>query len=241
LTPSLVLLLPHGYEGQGPDHSSARLERFLQSAADINIRIVYPTTTAQYFHMLRRQALLLKTDPLPLAILTPKSLLRNPAVYSRPRELAEGCWEPVIDDGRAKRAPEKIRRLALCSGKIYVDLAASELYKEGGPVAIARLEQIYPVPMDDLRSAVEGYPNLEEVMWVQEEPENMGAWRHMQPHLARLSEGRWGVHYLGRPENSSPAEGSAAWHAVNQSGIVEQAFLYECRIDEKDVLWMKMT
>ena len=122
MAPSLVLLLPHGYEGQGPDHSSARLERFLQSAADLNVRIVNCTTAAQYFHVLRRQALLLGTDPLPLVMLTPKSLLRHPMVASTPRELAEGAFQRVIDDEQAARRPAKVRRLVLCSGKVYVDL-----------------------------------------------------------------------------------------------------------------------
>ena len=127
LTPSLVLLLPHGYEGQGPDHSSARLERFLQSAADTNMRIANCTTAAQYFHLLRRQALLLDTDPLPLVVLTPKSLLRHPLTPSSPRELAEGRFQLVIDDERGARGRRaQVRRLVLCSGKVYVDLVTSE-------------------------------------------------------------------------------------------------------------------
>ena len=129
LTPSLVLLLPHGYEGQGPDHSSARLERFLQSAADTNMRIANCTTAAQYFHVLRRQALLLETDPLPLVLLTPKSLLRHALTASSPRELAEGRFQLVIDDEEAKRQPGKVRRLVLCSGKVFVDLVSSERRK----------------------------------------------------------------------------------------------------------------
>ncbi len=126
LTPSLVLLLPHAYEGQGPDHSSARVERFLEAAADINIRVAYPTSAAQYFHLLRRQAVLLLTDPLPLIVLTPKSLLRHPLVASRPSDLAEGRWQPVIHDEEAKQRAGAVRRLVLCTGKVYVDLVSSE-------------------------------------------------------------------------------------------------------------------
>ncbi len=136
LSPSLVLLLPHGYEGQGPDHSSARLERFLQSAADTNMRIANCTTAAQYFHVLRRQALLLESDPLPLVLLTPKSLLRHALTASAPRELAEGRFQVVIDDEEARRQISRVRRLVLCSGKVYVDLVSSEARKANPSVAI---------------------------------------------------------------------------------------------------------
>ena len=146
LTPSLVLLLPHGYEGQGPDHSSARLERFLESAADINLRIANCTTAAQYFHLLRRQALLLTTDPLPLIVLTPKSLLRHPMVASSPRELAEGRWQPVIDDAEARGRARDVRRLVLCSGKIYVDLVSSEARAATPAVAVVPRRAALSVP-----------------------------------------------------------------------------------------------
>ena len=148
MSPSLVLLLPHGYEGQGPDHSSARLERFLNSAADTNMRIVNCTTAAQYFHVLRRQALLLETDPLPLVVMTPKSLLRHPFTASTPAELAEGRFMRVIDDAETAAQPAKVRRLVLCSGKIAVDLFTSERRKDNPHVAVVRVEQLYPFPAD---------------------------------------------------------------------------------------------
>ncbi|MGD9902419.1 MAG: 2-oxoglutarate dehydrogenase E1 component [Vicinamibacterales bacterium] len=223
MAPSLVLLLPHGYEGQGPDHSSARLERFLQSAADLNVRIVNCTTAAQYFHVLRRQALLLGTDPLPLVMLTPKSLLRHPMVASAPRELAEGKFLRVIDDAQVK-SPAKVRRLVLCSGKIYVDLAGSAQREASPHVALVRLEQVYPFPDDLLRGLFDRYTRLREVVWAQEEPENMGAWEFVRPLLEQLIDGRWPLRYVGRVRNSSPSEGSAAWHQVNQRAVVAEAF-----------------
>ncbi len=224
MAPSLVLLLPHGYEGQGPDHSSARVERFLQLAADLNVRIVNCTTAAQYFHVLRRQALLLDTDPLPLIVLTPKSLLRHPLVASAPRELAEGRFQKVIEDDRAVTAAAKVRRAVVCSGKVYVDLAGSEQRKTSASVALLRLEQIYPFPADQLRNALERFPKLKDVCWVQEEPENMGAWDSVRPELEQVIAGRWPLRYVGRVRNSSPSEGSAAWHQVNQRALVAQAF-----------------
>ncbi len=240
-TPSLVLLLPHGYEGQGPDHSSGRPERFLQFTAEINMRIANCTTAAQYFHLLRRQAALLKTDPLPLIVFTPKSLLRHPRVASSLRDLAESGWQPVIDDAQARQQPQQVRRLILCSGKIYVDLDASE-YRDNSPaIAIARVEQLYLFPADDLKPVLEGYPNLEEVIWVQEEPENMGAWEFVRPRLEELIDGRWPLHYLGRFRNSSPAEGSSAWHKINQEALIQQAYNLETDIGEKVTIWLYRT
>jgi 2-oxoglutarate dehydrogenase E1 component len=225
LTPSLGLLLPHGYEGQGPDHSSARLERFLQSAADLNMRIANCTTAAQYFHLLRRQALLLETDPLPLIVLTPKSLLRHALTSSAPRELAEGRFQLVIDDVEAAANVARVRRLVLCSGKVFVDLVTSEQRKAGpAGVALVRVEQLYPFPTEDIRALVDRYPKLRDVCWVQEEPENMGAWEFVRPLLEQLIDGRWPLRYIGRARNSSPSEGSSTWHAVNQRAIVAQTF-----------------
>jgi 2-oxoglutarate dehydrogenase E1 component len=221
--PSLVLLLPHAHEGQGPDHASARPERFLQLAADTNIRVANCTTAAQYFHLLRRQAALLTIDPLPLVVLTPKSLLRHPMVASSPRELAEGRWRMVIQDREAEaRAPE-IRRVIVCTGKVYVDLMSAEQRSTRPDIAICRLEQLYPVPMRDLRAVIDAYPEAGEVVWVQEEPENMGAWEFIRPHLQEVSSGRL-VRRVARPRSASPAEGSAARHGVNQQSLVAQAF-----------------
>jgi 2-oxoglutarate dehydrogenase E1 component len=223
-TPSLVLLLPHGAEGQGPDHSSGRPERFLELAAETNMRIANCTQAAQYFHLLRRQAALLKTDPLPLVVLTPKSLLRHPRIASAPRELIEGKWQPVIDDARARAQAAMVRRLALCSGKIYVDLDTSQYREDGRDVAIVRVEQLYPFPAADLKPVLEGYPNLEEVAWVQEEPANMGFWDFSRPRLEEMIGGRWPLVYLGRPANSSPAEGSLAWFKANQEALIKRVF-----------------
>lgn len=223
-TPSLVMLLPQGYEGQGPDHSTGRIERFLQLAAQTNVRIANCTTSAQYFHLLRRQAELLKSDPLPLVIMTPKSLLRHPKVASKPKQLAEGAWQPVLDDERAGSDPKAIRRLILCSGKIYVDLITSEFREEASSTAVVRLEQLYPFPASDLEPLFDQYKDLKEVVWVQEEPKNMGAWSYARPRIEDLICGRWPLHYIGRVQNSSPAEGSSAWHSINQKAILEQSF-----------------
>ena len=223
LRPSLVFLLPHAHEGQGPDHASARPERFLQLAADINIRIANCTTAAQYFHLLRRQAALLQVDPLPLVVLTPKSLLRHPLVASTPRELAEGRFRMVLPDEDASARADEIRRVLVCSGKVYADLIASEHRTARPDIAICRLEQLYPVPMRDLRAMFDSYPKADEVVWVQEEPENMGAWEFIRPHLQEVSSGR-AVRRIARPRSASPAEGSAARHALNQQALVNQAF-----------------
>lgn len=237
-TPSLVLLLPHAFEGQGPDHSSGRVERFLALAADINMRVVNCTTAAQYFHILRRQTILLKTDPLPLVIMTPKSLLRHPRVVSSLRDLSEGGWQPVIDDPQARLRPEPVRRLIFCAGKIYVDLVSSEFGADRQAIAIARMEQLYPFDTDEVRRVLDEYPHLKEVVWVQEEPENMGAWPYIEGKLRELIAGRWPLHYIGRPRSSSPAEGSYAWHAVNQQALVEQALDLKTVYEDNHV-WLK--
>ncbi len=220
-TPSLVLLLPHGYEGQGPDHSTGRLERFLQMAAETNMRICNCTTAAQYFHLLRRQAALLKTDPLPLSVMTPKSLLRHPQAASSLHELAEGQWQPVIDDPSSD--PAQVRRLILCSGKIYVDLISNEKRQERPEIAIVRVEQLYPFPAEELQRIYERYPHLQEVLWVQEEAQNMGAWEFVRPLIEDQLPDTLPLRYVGRPRRASPAEGSTAWHQTNQAAIIAQA------------------
>jgi 2-oxoglutarate dehydrogenase E1 component len=240
-TPSLVLLLPHGYEGQGPDHSSGRPERFLQLAAETNLRVANCTTAAQYFHLLRLQAALLKVDPLPLIVLTPKSLLRHPMVASSPRQLAEGSWQRVMNDTEGVKRAAQVHRLILCSGKIYVDLMTNALRETSPAVAVARIEQIYPFPEDDVRQVLTGYPYLQEIVWVQEEPENMGAWEFVRPHLERVIEGRWKLRYVGRLRSSSPAEGSSARHALNQEEIVSQAFNPQQDISREDMVLVKKT
>lgn len=224
-TPSLVFLLPHGYEGAGPDHSTGRLERFLQAAAETNLRVAYPTTAAQYFHLLRRQALLLQEDPLPLVVMTPKSLLRHKLSASTPAQLAEGKWLPVLDDPDAQR--QDVRRLLLCSGKVAVDILSSDQRADHPEVAIVRLEQLYPFPARAVQAIFDRYAQAEEVIWLQEEPQNMGAWEFVQWHLHELLRHRLPLLYVGRPRRASPAEGSSAWHNINQQALIAQAFAEE--------------
>jgi 2-oxoglutarate dehydrogenase E1 component len=221
--PSLVLLLPHAHEGQGPDHASARPERFLQLAADGNVRIANCTTAAQYFHLLRRQAAVLLSDPLPLIVLTPKSLLRHPLVASMPRELSEGRFRTVIDDDGARRQAGDVRRVLVCSGKVYVDLAGSDRRAAARDIAICRIEQLYPVPAQPLRAMLDEYGHADEIVWMQEEPENMGAWDFIRPHLIDAADGR-PVSVIARPRSANPAEGSAARHARQQQLLIEAAF-----------------
>lgn len=221
--PALVMLLPHGFEGQGPEHSSARLERFLQLSANDNIRVCNCTTSAQYFHLLRRQAALLDADPHPLIVMTPKSLLRHPEAASPVADFTEGTFRPVIDDPTADSRREKVTRLVLCSGRVYVDLNASpERGNEG--VAIVRVEQLAPFQNTALRAVIASYPNLTEIVWLQEEPKNMGAWFFMEPRLRELTGGELPVRYIGRPDRASPAVGSADRHALEQNKIVALAF-----------------
>jgi 2-oxoglutarate dehydrogenase E1 component len=221
---SLVLLLPHGNEGQGPDHSSGRLERFLQLAAGGNVQIAIPTTAAQYFHLLRQQALRLRTSPRPLIVFTPKGLLRHPRVASTPQALASPGWHSVIDDAGRRGSARTVRRLLLCSGRVYFDLATHPLAEQmADQVAIARVEQLHPLPDGDLTRLLQSYPGVTELVWVQEEPRNMGAWEYLRPTLAELANGRWQLLCVSRPAMSSPAEGSAAQYAVNQRALVEQA------------------
>ncbi len=236
LTPSLVLLLPHGNEGMGPDHSSARIERFLALAAETNVRIAYPSTAAQYFHLLRRQALLLKTDPLPLIVFTPKGLLRHPLTASAPQEFTNGSWQRVIDDQTLPGKKTDVKNITLCSGRIYVDLVTSDLRKGNPDDAIVRVEQLYPFPQDELEEIIRGYPNLERLIWVQEEPLNMGAWNYLRPYLRHVVEDRFTLHYVGRPESSSPAEGSTTLYRINQQSLVEQAFDFDKQAQTSSVV-----
>jgi len=222
-TPALVLLLPHGYEGQGPEHSSARLERFLQLAAEDNIRVANLTSAAQYFHMLRRQALLLDADPRPLVIMTPKSLLRHPRAGSSLTDLAEGRFQRVIDDPTGHERADEITRLVLCSGKVYVDLLGAPEDGTAPGVAVARVEELYSFPAEELRELIGGYPHLREIVWLQEEPRNMGAWNYVEPRLRELVDGALTIVYVGRPESASPAEGSLAQHTIEQARIIGEA------------------
>jgi 2-oxoglutarate dehydrogenase E1 component len=221
LTTRLTLLLPHGYEGQGPEHSSARLERFLQLCAEGNIRVANPTTPAQYFHLLRRQAR--RSRQRPLVVMTPKSLLRLPQATSRLEDLTGGRFEPVLDDSFAAAHRPEVRRVVLCTGKIYYDLLAGAAGLDRSRLAIVRLEQLYSFPGEELKTVLAGYPNLVELYWVQEEPRNMGAWSALEPALEGILPSRASLSYHGRPERASPAEGYPAAHAAEQKRIVEEA------------------
>jgi 2-oxoglutarate dehydrogenase E1 component len=222
-TSGLVLLLPHGYEGQGPEHSSARLERFLQLAGHENIRVANLTTAAQYFHLLRAQAAL-EDNKRPLIIMTPKSLLRHPMAASDPAAFTEGGFLPVLDDKEARERANSVERLILCSGKVYTELAGSDLREEAVDTAVARIELLYPFPEEQVRELIEGYPNLREILWVQEEPKNMGAWTFVEPRLRVLTDGEFPVRYVGKPARPSPAQGSARFHKEEHAGIVRAAF-----------------
>ncbi|MBV9945057.1 MAG: multifunctional oxoglutarate decarboxylase/oxoglutarate dehydrogenase thiamine pyrophosphate-binding subunit/dihydrolipoyllysine-residue succinyltransferase subunit, partial [Solirubrobacterales bacterium] len=219
-TSRLTLLLPHGYEGSGPEHSSARLERFLQLAAEGNIRVANPTTPAQYFHLLRRQARVAKQRP--LVIMTPKSLLRLPQATSGVQGLAEGRFQPVLPEN-SEHDPAPVRRLILCSGKIFYELAGHEARPENPYVAIGRVELLYPFPQAEILSLVESYPNLAEVVWVQEEPRNMGARAHMSPRLMQILPGQLRFGYIGRPERAASGEGYPVAHAQEQDRILRTA------------------
>jgi 2-oxoglutarate dehydrogenase E1 component len=216
-TSRLTLLLPHGYEGSGPEHSSARLERFLQLAAEGNIRVANPTTPAQYFHLLRRQARIAKQRP--LVVMTPKSLLRLQQAASHVSELAEGRFQPVLPDPDVD--PQQVRRLILCSGKIYYDLIAHA--SRTAQVAIGRVELLYPFPQAEILALVQQYPQLTEVVWVQEEPRNMGARAHMSPRLLQILPEQLHFGYIGRPERAASGEGYPIAHAMEQNRIVATA------------------
>jgi 2-oxoglutarate dehydrogenase E1 component len=222
-TSRLTLLLPHGYEGNGPEHSSARLERFLQLAAQENIRVANCSTSAQYFHLVRQQAL----GPIgrPLVVMTPKGLLRLKQASSALPDLTDGAFAPVIDDPGAEKA--EVTRLVLCSGKVYYDLAGHEEREAARGVAIARLEQLYPFPIDAYRRLVSSYPALREVVWVQEEPQNMGAWRTIRHRLEDPLRGTGiPLSYLGRPWRASPSEGYPTAHLREQDRIARAALTF---------------
>jgi 2-oxoglutarate dehydrogenase E1 component len=215
----LVLLLPHGYEGGGPEHSSARLERFLQLCAEDNMGVAYPSTPAQYFHVLRRQGL--RADRKPLILMQPKSLLRLPAAASRLEELAGGSFQPVIDDAAVASRRGDVRRLVLSTAKLYYDLLAARGNR--AEVALVRVDELYPWPGDALAAIVDAFPNLEDVVWAQEEPKNMGAWTYVAPQLRVATGNMLTIRYVGRPERASPAEGYKEAHDVEQKRIVQEA------------------
>jgi 2-oxoglutarate dehydrogenase E1 component len=223
----LTLLLPHGYEGQGPEHSSARIERFLGLCAEQNMLVVNCTTPAQYFHVLRRQiygGADRRGMRKPLVIFTPKSLLRHPKVTSTLEELTSGGFRLVIGETQA-HSPEKVSRILLCSGKIYYDLIEAREKLGASHVVIIRMEQLYPVPRQELQDQLMRYPLTADVVWVQEEPRNMGAWRFIRTPIQPMLDGsRRTLRYIGRPEAASPATGSYKQHAQEQQEILDAAF-----------------
>ncbi|MFL6034840.1 MAG: multifunctional oxoglutarate decarboxylase/oxoglutarate dehydrogenase thiamine pyrophosphate-binding subunit/dihydrolipoyllysine-residue succinyltransferase subunit, partial [Gaiellaceae bacterium] len=218
-TSRLTLLLPHGYEGNGPEHSSARAERFLQLAAQNNIRIANCTTAAQYFHLLRRQALAPVARP--LVVLTPKGLLRLKEASSTLQDLSEGSFRPVLDDATVE--PGEVTRLVLCSGKVYYDVVGHEARAGARHIAVGRLEQLYPFPVDAVAELVRKYPNVREILWVQEEPQNMGPWRSIRHRLEGAADGV-PLRYVGRPWRASPSEGYPTAHRLEQDRIARAAF-----------------
>jgi 2-oxoglutarate dehydrogenase E1 component len=222
----VTLLLPHGYEGQGPEHSSARIERFLSLCGNNNMQVVYPTTPAQFFHLLRRQVL--HTTPKPLIVFTPKSLLRNVQCTSRLQDFTTGAFKELLDD------PEKlsnVKTLVLCTGKVFYDLSLHRSNAKVEDMAIVRIEQLYPFPEENLRSILQKYGKAQKVFWVQEEPANMGAWRYIESILGKILPSKIKVEYVGREVSASPAAGSHALHKLELSGILEKLFKdYELRL-----------
>jgi 2-oxoglutarate dehydrogenase E1 component len=216
----LVLLLPHGFEGGGPEHSSARLERFLALSAEDNIQVVNLTTAAQIFHALRRQVL--RPWRKPLVVMSPKSLFRKPETASSFEELATGSFQRIIPDREV--SGKKAKRVVLCSGKIYHDLAAHRRKEGRDDVALVRIEQLYPLRTEELREALASYADGTDLVWAQEEPWNSGAWYFMNARLGAMLEGRLPLRCVARPESASPATGSAGAHEIEQQQLMEETF-----------------
>jgi 2-oxoglutarate dehydrogenase E1 component len=217
-TSRLTMLLPHGYEGSGPEHSSARIERFLALGAEGNIRIAYPTTASQYFHLLRRQALIRK--PRPLIVFTPKGLLRLDRAAASLEDLTDGEFRYTLDDPTAEGRRDKVERLVLCTGKVYFDMDGSERRAAAENVAIARVEMLYPFAKEQLAEVISLYPNLKEIAWVQEEPRNMGAWKVMSRRMPEVLPEGVELTYIGRQGRASTGEGYSGTHVLEQERIV---------------------
>ena len=225
----LVMFLPHGYEGQGPEHSSARPERYLQLCAQHNLQVCVPTTPAQIFHMLRRQMLRLYRKP--LIVMTPKSLLRHKEAVSSLDELANGSFRNVIGEVE-KLDPKKVKRVVVCSGKVYYELVAYRRQQKITDIAVVRLEQQYPFPHEDYRTELAKYTNAKEVVWCQEEPQNQGAWYRLNFYLRADIDPKKILYYAGRPVSASPAVGYAAKHLAEQKQLVEDAFAETLKLGE---------
>jgi 2-oxoglutarate dehydrogenase E1 component len=220
----LVMLLPHGYEGQGPEHSSGRVERFLTLAAENNWTVANLSSAAQYFHILRRQAAILRQEAVrPLVLMTPKSLLRNSLVAASPEQLSEGSFMSIYEQPGLGGNPNQISRVVLCTGKVSIDIAEKIDPKNHDWLHVLRIEEIYPFPLDSLKEKLKLYPNLEEIIWVQEEPKNMGAWTFVEPRINEAAPKGIDVSYLGRRRRSSPAEGDPNIHKLEQARIVNDA------------------
>jgi 2-oxoglutarate dehydrogenase E1 component len=217
----LTLLLPHGYEGQGPEHSSARPERYLQLCAEHNMQVCVPTTPAQMYHLLRRQ--MLRSFRRPLIVMSPKSLLRHKEAVSSLEELADGRFQPVIGETE-KIVARNVRRVILCSGKVYFELAAYRRDHKLADVAIARLEQLYPFPHDDFKALLAKFPNAKEVVWCQEEPQNQGAWYRLRAYFRADALPEQVVAYAGRPVAATTAVGYMSLHVTRQKQLVLDAF-----------------
>jgi 2-oxoglutarate dehydrogenase E1 component len=222
---SLVLLLPHGYEGQGPEHSSARLERFLQASAEANWTVANLTSAAQYFHLLRSQAALTGSEQArPLILMAPKSLIRNQQVASHGAELTEGTFLPVINQCGLGEQVDLVERLIMCTGKIAIDLEVAMTEIEAYSwLHVVRMEQLYPFPENELKQIIGRFPHLKELVWLQEEPKNMGAWTYIEPRLRMIASEGLKVHYIGRPERASTASGYQNVHKYEQAQMIENA------------------
>lgn len=228
----LVVLLPHGYDGQGPEHSSARLERYLQLCAEDNIQVCVPTTPAQCFHMLRRQ--MLRPYRKPLIVMSPKSLLRHKRAVSEVRDFTENGFQVVIDETDSNINPEQVTRLLFCSGKVYYDLLEAREQYNITDIAIVRLEQLYPYPREAVAQVLERYPNVESRVWVQEEPRNQGAWWYMRAHMdVRLSMAGAKMEYAGRPASASPAVGYLKVHRQQLQDLLNEALLLDRYVSEQ--------
>ncbi|MEI6738481.1 MAG: 2-oxoglutarate dehydrogenase E1 component, partial [Pseudomonadota bacterium] len=224
----LSLFLPHGYEGQGPEHSSARLERYLQLCAEHNIQVVVPSSAAQLYHMIRRQAL--RPARKPLIVMMPKSLLRKKEATSSMEELANGKFEVVIGDtglNGAKLNAKKVKRIVVCSGKVYYDIVAEREKRLIGDIAVIRVEQLYPFPGEEFAAQLALYPGAKSVVWTQEEPKNQGAWHRIQHYLLRNMRGDQSLSYAGRKSSASPAVGYLSKHNEQQKELVESALSWE--------------
>jgi 2-oxoglutarate dehydrogenase E1 component len=217
----LVLLLPHGYEGQGPEHSSARPERFLQLCAEHNMQVCVPTTPAQIFHLLRRQ--MVRPYRKPLVVMSPKSLLRHKEAVSSLEDLARGGFRNVIGDVGNVDA-KKVQRIIACSGKVYYELAAHRREHRIADVAIVRFEQLYPFPHEDFKAAIAPFGNAKEVVWCQEEPQNQGAWYRLRAYFRNDIPAKAVLAYAGRPVSASPAVGYLSKHNMQQKQLIEDAF-----------------